>query len=139
MKLIDILYCDDIRNEIYNKVSLMGLYNNRIVLHPINVTKIEWPVRFNLSTLVRFTVNKDEESTILFSFEHILNDKTIVSINGEADLKGSAHSVFSLILNGTGLPLEPGSLGYSFKIHDKASGKELLSKSNRKILVVMEA
>jgi len=136
MKLVDVLFCDDIRNELNNKVSLMGLYHDRIVLRPHGAGKIEWPIKMSLATLVRFSVKENEKKSLNFNFKFYLGDKPIVKIDGEMNLTGNRHPTFCLVLNGTGIPLEPGVLGYSLTIKDKK--KEYLSVTNKKALKIIE-
>lgn len=134
MKFIDILFCDDIRVEINNKVSLMGLYNDRIVVRTNNQTKIEWPIKMDLAMLVRFSIGEKERHPVHFSFECFSNDESIVKIDDKTDLANCDGSVFSLALNTKGIPLKPGNLGYSFKIYNKDT--EYLSKINKNALTV---
>lgn len=54
MKLIDALFCDDIRHEANNKISLMGLFNDHMVIRLDNINDSKWPLLINLSTLLRF-------------------------------------------------------------------------------------
>ena len=117
MKLVDALFCDDIRHEANNKVSLMGLYNDRIVVHLDNSTEPKWPLPINLSTLLRFSLEDTEKCPVQFTFEYLLNEKTIVKIDGGVNLD-TAKRIFTLALTGKGIPLEPGDLGYSIKIFD---------------------
>jgi len=119
MKLIDALFCDDIRHEINNKISLMGLYNDRIVLRPGNSAEIKWPIPINLSTLLRFKLEESEKHPVQFIFEYFLNNKTLVKIEGNINLDNSAQKIFTLALTGNGIPLEQGDLGFSIKIYDE--------------------
>lgn len=115
MKLIDALFCDDIRHEASNKVSLMGLYNDRIVIHLDNPAEIKWPLPINLSTLLRFSIEETEKLPIQFEFEYLLNEKAIVKIEGSVDLNKS-NKIFTIALTGSGIQVEPGDLGFSIKV-----------------------
>lgn len=117
MKFLDAIFCDDIRQEINNKLSLMGLYNDRMVLNVNKQVEVTWPQPINLSTLLRFSFEKDEEQPDCFEFEYLLNKKSIIKINGELNNNTNDKNQFQLIINGTGIPLEPGELGFSISLY----------------------
>jgi len=137
MKFIDVLFCDDIRVEVNNKVSLMGLYNDRIVFHAHDQAKIEWPVNMDLAMLVRLNISENEKHPIAFTFECFSNDKSVVKIEGNADLASTDGSIFSIIVNTKNIPLNSGDLGYSIKIYDKDKKTEYLSKLSKSALAVL--
>jgi hypothetical protein len=137
MKFIDVLFCDNIRVEINNKLSLMGLYNDRIVFHTHDQTKIEWPVNMDLAMLVRFSISEKEKYPIAFTFECFSNDKSVVKVDGNVDLASTDGSIFSIILNTKNIPLSSGDLGYSIKIYDKNKKTEYLSKIDKEALIVL--
>jgi hypothetical protein len=64
MKFLDAIFCDDIRQELNNKLSLMGLYNDRMVLNINNENEITWPQPINLSALLRFSRMKKMKDRI---------------------------------------------------------------------------
>ncbi len=134
MKLLDALFCDDIRHEASNKVSLMGLYNDRIVIHLDNSMEAKWPLPINLSTLLRFSIEENEKQPVRFEFEYILNEKTIVKIEGGVNLD-NANKVFTIALTGSGIPLEPGDLGFSIKIFH--SNQICLTEMNKTALKII--
>lgn len=43
MKLVDFIVCDDIRDELHNKVTLVGIYNDRININTADRTKLMLP------------------------------------------------------------------------------------------------
>lgn len=135
MKLIDVLFCDDIRVEMNNKVSLMGLYNDRIVFRSHEKTKLEWPIKMDLAMLVRLNISDNEKKPISFAFECFSNDKSIVKIDGNTDISNFDGSVFCLILSTKNIDLNPGDLGYSIKVWDEKT--EHLSQINKKAIKVL--
>lgn len=133
MKLLDAIFCDDIRQELNNKLSLMGLYNDRMVLNINKETEIIWPQPINLSALLRFSFEEKERPSS-FEFEYLLNKRNIININGKLNINSSDKSQFQLILNGIGIPLEPGNLGFSIKLYSQK--KLLLSEKNEAALII---
>lgn len=134
MKFLDAIFCDDIRQELNNKLSLMGLYNDRMILNINNENKITWPQPINLSALLRFSLDEKNEKPNSFEFEYILNNKNIIKISGELNLSNHNKSQFQLILNGVGIPLEPGNLGFSIKLY--LQKKLLLSEKNESAITI---
>ena len=134
MKFLDAIFCDDIRQELNNKLSLMGLYNDRMVLNINNENKITWPQPINLSALLRFSLSEKNEKPDSFEFEYLLNNKNIVKITGDLNVSNYDSSQFQLILNGVGIPLEPGNLGFSIKLYSRK--KLLLTEKNGSVLII---
>jgi hypothetical protein len=136
MKFIDIIFCDDIRQELHNKLSLMGLYNDRMVLSVNKENEISWPQPINLSALLRFSLEDGNEAPNSFEFEYWLNKESILKINGELNLiiNGKSQFQFQLILSGIGIPLKPGDLGFSIKLYSQK--QLLLSKANETALII---
>jgi len=116
MKLIDALFCDDIRLEVSKKFSLMGLYTDRIVFQANNNAAIQWPARIRLAILLRFQLEEKEQHPDKFEFEYFLNNESIFTIQGEITAeKTQSHSNLSITTEG--IPLELGNLGYSIKLY----------------------
>lgn len=134
MKLIDTLFCDDIRHEANNKVSLMGLYNDRIVIHLDNASDTKWPLPINLSTLLRFNIEETEKQSVQFEFEYLLNEKTIVKIEGNLNLDKS-NKIFTIAVAGSGIQVEPGDLGFSIKVFNNAH-VYLTEKNNAALQII---
>jgi len=134
MRLLDAIFCDDIRQELNNKLSLMGLYNDRMVLNINKENEIMWPQPINLSALLRFSLDEEEERPGSFEFEYLLNKKNIIKINGELNISANDKSQFQLILSGIGIPLEPGNLGFSIKLYSQR--KLLLNEKNESVLII---
>jgi hypothetical protein len=91
----------------------------------------------DLAMLVRFSMSEKEKHPIAFTFECFSNDKSVVKIEGNADLASTDGSIFSIILNTKNIPLSSGDLGYSIKIYDKDKKTELLSNINKNALTVL--
>lgn len=115
MKLIDTLFCDDIRFEVNNKSSLMGLYNDRIKFNLGNA-EVKWPLPIKLCLLLRFELESTDPYPDTFEFEYLLNGKNIFKINGKIQADES-QAYINFVLTVEGLPLELGHLGFSIKLY----------------------
>ena len=61
MKLIDFIICDDIRTEINNKVSLIGVYNDVINFIVPEGSANTWPKGLRLGLFIRLDMDGIEE------------------------------------------------------------------------------
>lgn len=77
----DFLFCDDIRMETRNKLSIMGLYGDRIVVLPKQEKK---EIKLPLSILIRLKANAKIEKEVNFSLKITFEDKDIAGIEGQA-------------------------------------------------------
>lgn len=78
MKIVDFIICDDIRYEIGNKVTLVGIYNDSIVFGEKNLSDIKWPKAMKVGIYLRS----------LFTPEEPVPNKFVINIhhNGEKKL-----------------------------------------------------
>jgi len=60
MRLVDFMLCDDIRFEQYNKMSLMGIYNEALHVEAEDLDKIKWPIGVKLGIYIRLLREQDE-------------------------------------------------------------------------------
>ena len=78
MKLKDFIICDDIRAEMNNKFSLMGVYNDALnFLVPENLVD-KWPKMIHLGFFIRLDIESIEELNSIgkFVLEAKIDDKT---------------------------------------------------------------
>jgi len=131
MKLLDVLFCDDVRFEAKNKLSVMGLYNDRMVYPKV----VKWPVTSRMAVLMRFSVDEHEKLPRSFEFRCFHKEKNVVEVKGEIQ-PNSSQSVVCLVVSAEGVQLDVGELGYEISMYDE--GKEvILNKKNKCALKVM--
>ena len=133
MKIIDQIFCDDIRFEQHNKISLMGLYNDRIMfkIPPEKSTNIKWPIPIRLSLFLRFSLGKEEVRPDRFEFNYVLNKQSQPLISGVIKVDQEL-TMFNLTMVTEGLALDLGILGFNLKIY--AGELVLLSESKEDAL-----
>ena len=66
MKLLDFIICDDIRNEIGNKHSLMGVYDDSIEFHVTPDKQNTWPKLLRIGIYAKVKTEDNEE---VFNFK----------------------------------------------------------------------
>lgn len=89
MKLVDFVLCDDIRHEVGNKVSLIGVYNDRIIFAEKKVSDIKWPKQMKLGIYIRTLIGENERFPNKFVVDVNCNGKQCLSASG-AVLKQAA-------------------------------------------------
>lgn len=76
----DFIFCDDIRTELGNKFSLMGIYGDRIVLTPNDPAQKEF--RLPLSSFIRFQGSLASEKEYTFSIVIDFEGQSVAEIKG---------------------------------------------------------
>lgn len=118
MQLANFIFCDDIRYEKNNKLSLMGLYNDSIIIQSSNKDRIKWPIQMVLALVLRFRMDADDKKPDNFELEYFINKKSIAKIQGQANIPATSSSTFNLTTR-TPIPIEPGTLGFTIKLLKK--------------------
>ena len=142
MKMIDQIFCDDIRFEQLNKLSLMGVYGDRIVFKvppgTAAATTGQLPP-INLSFFLRFELDRDglqpDPPPDGFKFRYILNKKEFPLVEGPIKVD-PMQTIFSITIKAASLLLEPGVLGFDLKIFSR--GREVFSESKRNALKIVK-
>ena len=118
MKIIDCIFCDDIRFELQHKVSLMGIYSDRMVFTVTEDAVINGAISTKLSLFLRI---KMEDQMLLperFKFEYFLNSQSLICI--EQSIQANKESSFiNLALVIPNLMLNVGGLGFVVKLFAK--------------------
>ncbi len=135
MKLYDFIFCDDIRYEQNNKLSLMGLYNDCIIIKSNKEDAIKWPIPMSLALLLRFKRDTGDEKPDTFELEYFIDKKSIVTIQGPVNIANPSLSTFNLIMRNQGMPIAPGILGFTVKLLKK--GKLLCSKNKKNAIKIL--
>lgn len=128
----DFFICDDIRTEVGNKFSLMGLYADRIVITPFNGSHKEF--RLPLSAMIRVLATDDLlGSEIVFKIAISFEGNKLADIDGKVDLNN--RNIATINLQRFDLQLShSGTLEHSFKFFIKDN--EVLNYANKMTVVV---
>ena len=124
MKLLDFIICDDIRQEANNKLSLMGIYNEKIVFQHSKKTPPKWPLHLKLGCYLRVQFDANEPRPNKGFINYKLNGAELISAPIEIELEQNPIWVFFLIAENFAIA-EPGKLEISSEF--QKSG-ELLGK-----------
>ena len=87
MKLIDFIVCDDIRQEIGGKVTLVGVYEDRIMINAPSPDAVHWPVKLKLGFFLRLLNDGSAPEMDSFDLQVSSNKKTICRLSGPLKIK----------------------------------------------------
>jgi hypothetical protein len=127
MRLIDFIICDDIRRELGNKVSIMGIYTESINLSLPPDTK--WPIPFRLGAYVRIALDDIDPIPDKFSVKISQNDKSLAQLRGEiTPIGGPSHTItLPIVIN----PLPLNGLGIlRLEVEVLKGNEELLAETH---------
>ncbi len=121
MKLLDFIVCDDVRQEIGGKVTVVGVYGDGLNVH-IPPGDIAGKPVIKLALLARVLFEKSEEKPDSFYIDFNLNGKSITHVSGQLSVQAPEISFLNIIsiLNQFAIP-ESGKLTFriQFKLKEK--------------------
>ncbi len=136
IRISSLLFCDDVRNEEGKKLSLMGLYNEKIVFEAPPGQELKWPLSARLATFIRLEMLATDPRPEDFKFELLLNGKVLIQIDGKIKVQQHA-TMANLSIKGEGVPLSPGNLGCKLTLI--GNGKVILDEQIPTALVIDSA
>ena len=132
MKLIDFIICDDIRTEISNKVSLIGVYNDALNFVVPEKAVNTWPKGLRLGVFVRLDFEDIEEQNKIgkLVLESSVNGEVNFHVEQVADSNEQGNPplkrmVISAVFNQISIP-KIGYMELTVSIFDKKN--ELMDK-----------
>lgn len=133
MKLSDYIFCEDIRNEQGNKISLMGIFHDRIIINAPEGVTVAWPIQMRIAIFLRVSFDEGEERPDRFKFVLNLNRNKLVEVTGTIKTEG-ALNMANIAIRGEGLPIEPGEIGFGLSL--STASKEVFQKEIKKAIIV---
>lgn len=93
MKLIDFIICDDIRTEVGNKHSLVGVYSDAINFNVSSKESGKWPKVMKIGFFIRIKVENDEKAKInKFKLNINYNEKNKTMAEGVINLEAEKNT-----------------------------------------------
>ena len=114
MKLDSVIFCEDIRNEINNKHTLVGIYTDRIILQADKpVEAVKFPALSRLSCYFRFLKEDSDSSVDTFEIKFMLPVPCVELPVVSGALKINLdYKYFTITIVGESIPVQPGNIGY---------------------------
>lgn len=141
MKVESFLLCDDIRNEIGGKQSLMGVYGENIQFETSTSALKQWPKTLRVGIFIRLLLegNEKEFSDINFKIHTELNENKTQIGEGRIDLSANPKKPHKLTIGIIQDPLLIENTGdLTFEINCFSNGKEIFLSNNRLSLQVLQ-
>ena len=111
MKIIDLIVCDDIRNEIGNKHTVVGIYDSLT----IHLKKDMENIGLRLGFFMRMLIDENEILPESFEFNCFFKDNTVQSVKGELKTLGKVN-IFTIAIKHQSFPIPgPGELSFNLK------------------------
>jgi hypothetical protein len=94
MTLLNFLICDDIRNEVGNKYSIIGIYDDSINFTVPVSEKGKWPKAIKLGVFIKAKFDNDVEKTKIkkYTLESIFNTNRKVLAEGVVDISSKKET-----------------------------------------------
>lgn len=80
MRILDFIISDDVRQEIGNKISVMGIYTDDLILA---APPQKWPVPFRIGVFVRVFIEETDISPNSFTLQITQEDKNVARMEGD--------------------------------------------------------
>ena len=81
MQLLDFIVCDDIRHEVGNKMTLVGIYGDQMQIMALPTPgEDKWPKAIKLAFFVRIKILNDEPMPNAFNLQFFQDEKEVNSI-----------------------------------------------------------
>lgn len=127
MKVIDLMMGEDIRHEVGNKYSLMGIWADSVTLNGPG-GKVQWPVPLKVATFARVLLTEGEPLPDLCQLKITFDNKPVADVEARLTVNPGAKLIsFPFPTMNLNIPAA-GTLGC--KVILKAGPKTLLEHDN---------
>lgn len=127
MRLIDFIIAEDIRREIGNKVSIMGIFSEKMTLSP---KPQSWPIPMRIGIFIRIHVEDKDKKPDKFSVKISINSNNVARMEGAISSTEKIRIIMlPLVINP--LPIAGvGLLQFNFSLF---SGDEILLEAQNEL------
>lgn len=116
MKIISFVVCDDIRNEIGNKSSFMGVYDDNIIFKETPDKKDSWPKSIKLGIHARILTEEIKPDS--FEFKLIYNENETLLGKGQLDFRDNKNKLKIIVISNFEFK-KAGTMKFKFDFFDK--------------------
>ena len=133
MKFVDYIIAEDIRFEIGNKLSVMGVLSDEIKLNLPDNT--QWPIPFRFGIFIRLEIEASDEIPNRFVLKVDHNGNSIAQMNGSIEVEASVRTIsLPLVIHPFPLP-GYGAIRFDFEIYNN---ENLLKSEIQEIKILQE-
>jgi len=127
MQVKDVIVCDDIRTEISNKFTLVGIYFDKIRVNSTDGGQIKLPLNMKSALMIRLTLLESDIFPQDFAIRYHINNETIARIEGNVTVEPNNKSLNLPIM----VPIQVKSFGVlDFDLEFSKDGKTTYSFKN---------
>ena len=113
MRLLDFIIAEDIRREIGNKVSVMGIFGEDIVLSP---SPTEWPIGLHIGIFIRVFIDVTDKIPKRFLIKISLEGEKVAQFDGVITAENKIKNlILPLVANPLPIPKE-GMLKFNLQL-----------------------
>lgn len=134
MKVIDFLVAEDIRTEVGNKHSVMGLFTDSITIGV--PAAVKWPMAFRLASLIRLEFGPADPTEFGFCFRILWGAEELARFEGGGSKGGAETSIVTLPLVANAVALK-GAGAFSFEIEIKDGARVAFVEQLRPMNVIV--
>ena len=102
MKLIDFIVCDDIRQELFGKTTIVGVYSDLQIAPPTE--NVKWSIPLRLGFFMRFKAEDGIKSLNSFEINFFQDEAKFHSFKGTINIPSNS-SYFNLVAINNAFPI----------------------------------
>lgn len=96
MKLVDFIICDDVRQEVGGKVTIVGAYGDGLNVH-VPKSEIAGRPALKLALLARMMFEKSEEKPDFFKIDFVQAGKDVAHVSGQISINSPDITFLNII------------------------------------------
>lgn len=134
MKLLNFIICDDIRQELGNKHSLMGLYDDSIDFQVTPDNQNTWPKSLRIGIYAKVKL-EDNEKAFKFKIRMKYNKKETVLVDNilPQSETNPFHKIVITLVNGNFVFENPGNITFFLDFYNQK--KELIATLSPELVI----
>lgn len=135
MKITDFIICDDVRQEIGNKFTLVGVYDTDVRIQTPSPESLTWPLPVNLAIYSRLQLEPKDEGLDTFEMVITQDEKELARLQGKINIQHRDRA-FPISARMPGFPL-PGPGLIKFHLRFTYQGKPIFDGDAPKTVRIM--
>ena len=116
MKIIDFIACEDIRTEIHEKHTLVGVLPTDVNITFPKDGNVKWPVMFKISLFVRLKIEREDIRPDYFEIDFVYNNSSISKLKGDFKMPDTIEYVNIAVSNVFTIPMD-GILAFKLSLY----------------------
>ncbi len=115
MIIQEFIFCDDVRQEMWNKQTVVGIWGENLLFQIPDKNKMKWPLAARLGLFIRLKKEQEEINPDSFSISVLFNDKECFNSKGNILVNNNPTTLITITMVNNNFSF-PGEGIYKFKI-----------------------